>query len=109
MQPNFQEAISRGIAWLDEQHPGWEGKIDLRTLDLSNSCFCVLGQLEMSYGRALARIIEAGAIGEADRFSSSIWANRRAFTFLGGLPDEWTQLTAAWKTAITQRLAGKGI
>lgn len=37
--------VEKGAAFLDEIRPGWEFEIDLRKLELSNSCRCVLGQL----------------------------------------------------------------
>ena len=37
--------VARGAAWLDSEQPGWERRIDLATLDLQDSCRCVLGQV----------------------------------------------------------------
>src|SRR2546427_6219000 len=39
---------------LDRACPGWEGKIDVGTLDLSDSNYCVIGQLVRETGRAEA-------------------------------------------------------
>lgn len=49
--------VAAGAAWLDENEPGWEGRIDLAKLDLSNGCQCVLGQVtpERSYWYFLVR------------------------------------------------------
>lgn len=44
-----RERVSRGAAWLDKTYPHWVEKIDLGVLDLSDKCFCVLGQLEGCY------------------------------------------------------------
>jgi hypothetical protein len=41
----FEEQIARGADWLDEQKPGWELMIDLSSLDLTDPCLCVLGQV----------------------------------------------------------------
>lgn len=38
--------VKKGLEWLEETHgPGWEDKIDLKTLDLSKGERCVLGQV----------------------------------------------------------------
>lgn len=38
------ERVQRGAAFLDENFPDWTNEIDLRTLDLSSGCACILGQ-----------------------------------------------------------------
>lgn len=40
-----KQAVANGIAWLDEYVPAWWDEIDVMTLDLSDTCHCVLGQL----------------------------------------------------------------
>ncbi len=39
------ERVSRGAAHLDRVRPGWEHRINTRTLTLSDPCGCVIGQL----------------------------------------------------------------
>lgn len=40
------ERVANGVAWLDENGPDdWRNLIDLTTLDISDSGFCVLGQV----------------------------------------------------------------
>ena len=41
----FEHEIEKGIAWLDEVSPGWEGEIDLAQLDIMSPYKCILGQL----------------------------------------------------------------
>lgn len=42
-------AVKHGVAWMDENHPGWETKIDLGSLNM-NDCFnCVIGQAVGDY------------------------------------------------------------
>ena len=36
---------AKGAALLDNAYPGWAGKINIETLDLSGARMCVLGQL----------------------------------------------------------------
>jgi hypothetical protein len=44
-----RERVARGAALLDQKRPGWEHQIDTGKLDLSQSCFCVLGQVCGNY------------------------------------------------------------
>ncbi|SCL32131.1 hypothetical protein GA0070616_4393 [Micromonospora nigra] len=37
--------VGRGVAWLDQHHPGWHDLVNLRELDMDDSCGCVLGQV----------------------------------------------------------------
>lgn len=39
------QRVARGAAWLDANHSGWERKIDLSILDLTNDRECVCGQV----------------------------------------------------------------
>jgi len=48
--------IERGAALLDTAAPGWEGKIDLNTLDLSSGWYCVVGQVYGDYIDGLAEL-----------------------------------------------------
>lgn len=37
-------AVKRGAYWLDENYPGWEKKIRLRSLVMNNCGDCIIGQ-----------------------------------------------------------------
>lgn len=41
----ISENVKRGIALLDEKHPGWEREINIENLNLSSYEDCMLGQL----------------------------------------------------------------
>lgn len=43
--PTAAEAVARGAAMLDEQHPGWHRYINISRLDISSCQNCVCGQL----------------------------------------------------------------
>lgn len=88
--------IERGMALLDEKVPGWEHRVDLKTLDLNDCTECVVGQLFQTY---INRLTTLGR--EADhfphRFGFSLdWDNWRT---------TWGGLTTAWKRAIRTRRA----
>lgn len=40
-----EQRVKRGAKWLDENFPGWEGRIDLDTLDVSSGIDCICGQV----------------------------------------------------------------
>lgn len=46
---NYQKAVRRrvlaGVAWLNEQRPGWFWQIDPESFDITDSTRCVLGQV----------------------------------------------------------------
>jgi hypothetical protein len=45
----FDHEIEKGAKLLAARVPGWEKKINPETLDLSDSCKCVLGQVYGNY------------------------------------------------------------
>lgn len=62
--------VARGIAWLDEEVPGWRDRINLGTLNVGELRNCVLGQV---FGA------EAEAEGASDGFmyvASGAWERR---------------------------------
>ena len=63
------ERVLRGAAWLDETAPGWERKLDLSVLDISDAGQCVcgqvfMGQVFMPYSWAQEQLVEqTGMVG----------------------------------------------
>lgn len=51
------DRVSNGMRWLDENFPGWESRIDLKTLDLSDEYECICGQVFEKNGK---RIYQSG-------------------------------------------------
>jgi hypothetical protein len=49
-------AVARGARRLDGRNPGWEARIDVADLDLSDPCRCVVGQLYGTYAAGLRRL-----------------------------------------------------
>jgi hypothetical protein len=54
---SLAESVEKCAAWLDIREPDWVDRIDLATLDISEPCLCVGGQLAgTDYGwEALSR------------------------------------------------------
>lgn len=81
------EAVARGIKWLNSQIPDWRKRIDVDVLDLKAPCRCVLGQLDGDFYQAM-------------------WERRlsrkRGITlgFSAGESFSYRELTAAWRRAL---------
>lgn len=100
--------VKRGLAWLEETHGrGWEDKIDLATLDLTDSSRCVLGQVyagsveegELGYTYACY------ALGDA---SLREWEDRQGRGFTTDLwQTEGPLLQEAWEFVLRPRVTGQ--
>jgi hypothetical protein len=94
--------VERGMALLDRIAPGWEERIDLRTLDINNGCFCILGQLYGEY----TRVINSIAINEG-AFNPGTFAQRHGF--LTNFIESGKDLNDAWKVAIRDLVNKMGL
>lgn len=87
-----EEAVSFGIAVLDEHAPGWATGIDVETLYLKDGDRCVLGQLFGDYGVGCDML---------DLYDDT--PERCGFTASGYRP--WAPLQAEWRRVISERQA----
>lgn len=62
-------AVKRGVSWLDENHEGWENRIDLDKLEMGSCQSCVIGQAVGDYFRVVDR--EGGGVGDGDEWSEA--------------------------------------
>lgn len=91
--------VERGAAFLDERVPGWEEKLNLRTLNVSSTRGCVLGQLHRKNRgdyAAYARGLETLGLSdrEAARLGFDIWGMQTFY-----------RLTSGWKAMVLKRRA----
>lgn len=92
----YDERAARGSRWLDDNEPGWEEKIYLPELDLSEPDACVCGQIGPGFYRY---IFEKGLSGyRAHRLGFIIWERGEK-----GGTKEYASLTSAWKRLIRKR------
>ena len=54
----FEKEVAAGAAWLDEEYPGWEGRIDFSNLDILYCEKCIIGQAVFGY------VYEQGTIAD---------------------------------------------
>lgn len=128
---NEIKAAATGAALLDERIPGWYNDIDIYSLDVSDACKCVMGQI----GNARVPLDERGAsnpYGVTSPYCAGLtllWpgyydddaaeesidtdaAELHGFehdTFgdvFGGLGTQYDGLTEAWKAEILRRREG---
>lgn len=91
--PDYAARAAAGAEFLDGQVSGWASEIELATLDLSDSCDCVLGQLGGSFQDAVEDLHLSVAAAEQLGFSISA----------GGSREGWAGLDAAWAREIVKR------
>ena len=95
----------RGAALLDDQDPGWAGRVDPDGLHLSDGRACVLGQLHGDYRRGLGRARVLDLSSAPGRFVSPVDLGFQAVGDLGGAAEalDYTHLTRAWRECVTER------
>lgn len=93
-------AVKKGTQWLDENHPGWERRLDLSNLEMNNCERCVIGQAVGNFW------VTAGE--EADRvgMDEEEWSVEHGFDvlFVGtSTTVAYRQLEAEWTRVVTER------
>jgi hypothetical protein len=102
--PPIPANAERGALFLDLAIPDWEDKIDLRDLDLSQGCKCVLGQINPAGARLrqdrFDRALDALGLGyqDAARLGFIVWGRQR-----------YDMLTAGWRRLIEARRAAREV
>ena len=87
--------VERGAELLDREVPGWEGKIDLETLDLASPDRCVLGQaFRVNQHPAYHRGVDILRVSQSSRYGFTPWGRQG-----------WSNLTEAWRKLIESRRA----
>lgn len=91
------ERVASGAALLDEKRPGWWREIDLATLDIGDTCNCVVGQL--IGGSARRRLDGLPAVTGSFEYAPWPWKF--------GMNGDPESLTAEWKRVISGRRAAR--
>lgn len=98
--------VQRGAELLDEKLPGWERKIDLGTLEISNPCLCVLGQAfgEFTGGLGLLQLGLGFFIGLNVLFPDD-YSCEYLYGFDAQKPGDLALLQDAWVELIKDRFS----
>lgn len=100
-QVEMEEAVDRGIEYLNRIHPGWKQKINLEDLDMSNCKECVMGQvfgdyyLCDKYLQQLDKNFKISRDGDDGDDEFDEWAATRGFML--GVNGTWEELVEIWK------------
>lgn len=94
------QRVAKGAAWLDKEVPGWERKIDLSKLNLSDCTDCICGQ-------AMADMLEGYYCSGFDRALEMVgvydmgWASDHGFYYY----DDYDLITleSLWASLIKER------
>ena len=103
MPDSIAVRVSRGIAWLDAEQPGWERSIDLTELDVSSCTACVLGQV---FAREADDEGWSGFEYALDVYESGeklSYAHHYGFANGKVRGDDFDELTAEWVRRIKER------
>jgi hypothetical protein len=100
-----KDRVQNGIALLDRETSGWEGRIDLETLDLQDCGLCVLGQVFGGFAEGALRLFR----GHEDMGYAG-WEHGFDGVTVGDLkevPGMYADLTGEWAARIRDRLAAQ--
>lgn len=93
----IETRVARGAALMDAKRPGWDGRIDIKNLDLVSPCGCILGQ-EFD-----TPFLEGYYVGLDELLNgSTALAIHYGFTTEDG-GDEWDDLEKEWRRVILAR------
>jgi hypothetical protein len=89
LNPRALAAVDEGIHTLDVEEPEWREKINPHTLDVSDFCNCVLGQVFGSYSTGQNMLGFTSKDAAADHGFES-----------GGFAFDYDDLQAAWEARL---------
>lgn len=92
--------VTAGAAWLDENFPGWERKIDLGSLDLRSCSECMCGQNLRDLARELGML---SGYDYVSRWYGFRWTQEHGFSLL--FDEDWDELERLWVELIKERFA----
>lgn len=93
-------AVKKGAEWLDENHPGWEFRIDLGDLQMSNCERCIVGQAVGDYWTVMAEQTGSWMLENGE-----MWAIEYGFDVPGiGNRAGYRQLEEEWTRVVKERV-----
>lgn len=102
-----EQAVARGVEWLDAAIVGWRERIDTSLLDLGECYACVLGQLagewvHADYADVLNWLTRGVGPEDADRFmiEHGFTLYRRSAGEIPNVVTAYTTLTDTWRALL---------
>lgn len=93
---NVSERVAAGVAYLDEQAPGWRDRVNLDRLRMSHCEDCILGQIYGDYW-------DAPIFREEDGNGFAVTIGVDASMGLG-MSEEFAALGAEWRRVLTEQV-----
>lgn len=107
MTDSIEARVARGAAWLDENEPGWERRVEVNELRMKDGCRCVLGYV-------FREDAQEGAYGN-DGFNYAVESNRYLYDHTAELGFDcycsedseygYAALSKAWMALLKERFA----
>lgn len=111
MVMTVEQRVAKGAEWLDSERPGWELEIDVATLDLSNTCLCVLGQVYSAAALTCQEVHRTpvcnfDGVGSGFNWVHNHMKHQPDWMWEHGFDDlnTFAQLQPAWLSLIKERL-----
>lgn len=92
----YEKQIQQGIAYLNEQRPGWVQRLDLDLLEMENGECCVLGQLGGDFLDAL----ELFRLSEEESIQLGFLLDSSRYPTKQDLSKDYSILTEEWIATI---------
>ena len=110
--------VLAGARFLDKKKPNWHKKVDLSTLNLSEPCHCILGQVEggshskwddNGWSKGIEKYNLYNLEDESGEYSKAVayGFTLDGFTLDGGDSDNWDILDELWGEAVAKRRGKK--
>jgi hypothetical protein len=99
-----EQRVANGAAWLDEDRPGWESKIDLARLDIASGIDCICGQVFADLASSDHWMSGYFAVvGRLPPLLAAAWVEQRGF--YDSDPETRYQLRHFWTLLIKERFS----
>ena len=92
-----RKRVRAGIALLDQQCPDWHWRLNLQSLDMQNTCNCVLGQLYGHFWTGVNKLNLSLRLNDDAQHGFNLRGTCEAF--FGG----WWRLQRAWRKEIDKK------
>lgn len=96
----FEKEVANGAAWLDENYPGWESRIDFGSFSIVECEHCIIGQTVCDF-------LEISMDNRSEFFYGLdvSWRRDHGFDMLDWNKQRKQAIELAWTTLIKERFS----